>query len=120
MIVAHSMRTLLHAAIVAVACACIGSAVVAQRVEPAESLARVRLVVTTRATSASVSVKGATVASYIAAVASGPPSAAVSRTGAVLQVSRNVAGQIAEAQFAVILADVVPDTLVVWSLTSDS
>jgi hypothetical protein len=120
MIAEHGMRTLLHVVIVGVACACIGSAVVAQRGEPAESLARVRLIITTRATSASVSVKGATVATYIAAIASGPPSATVSRIGAVLQVSRNVAGQTAEAQFDVVLADVAPSTAVEWSLTSAS
>jgi glycosyl hydrolase family 99 len=92
---------------------------IAQQTTTEESLARVRLVVTTRAGGVTVSARGATVASYIAAVNSGPASTTVSRTGRVLQVSRNVAGQSAEAQFDVVLADVA-NAAIVWDLAADT
>jgi Glycosyl hydrolase family 99 len=92
---------------------------IAQQTATEERLARVRLVVTTRAGGAAVSVRSATVASYIAAVNSGPPSATVSRTGRVLQLSRNVAGQNAEAQFDVVLADLT-SAPIVWEVATDT
>src|SRR4051794_32884180 len=84
-----------------------------------ESLARVRVVVTTSAGGVAVTARGATVASYIAAVNSGPASTTVTRTGRVLQLSRNVAGQSAEAQFDVVLADVT-DAPIVWEVATDT
>jgi len=107
-------------AAIALVFAWIGAAVVAQRPAPTESLARVRLIVTTKAASASIEVSGATIASYISSVDAGPLTASVSRTGRVLQLSRNVPGQTAEARFDVVLADVVPDVAIAWNLTADS
>jgi len=92
---------------------------VAQQRASEESLARVRLVVTTRAGGAAVTVRAATVASFIAAVNSGPASTTVSRTGRALQVSRNVVGQSAEAQFDVVLADVT-SAPIVWDVATDT
>jgi len=97
-----------------------GAIVGAQRLEPTEDLARVRLILSTKAASASIAVSGATVASYIAAVNAGATSASVSQTGRVLQLSRNVAGQPAEAQFDVVLADVAPGAAIAWNVATDS
>jgi glycosyl hydrolase family 99 len=113
------MRTRLRVTLIALTLGCAGVAVVAQRPDSAESLVRVRVIVTTKAASASVTVSGATVASFIAAVNAGPLSTTVSRTGRALQVSRNVAGQSAEAQFDVILADVAANAIV-WNLAADA
>ncbi|HJZ72126.1 MAG TPA: endo-1,3-alpha-glucanase family glycosylhydrolase [Vicinamibacterales bacterium] len=98
----------------------IGAVAVAQRLEPTESLARVRLILTTKAAAAQITVSGATVASYIAGVNAGPPSATVSQTGRQLQLSRNVAGQSADAQFDVVLADVAPGAAIVWNVATDA
>ena len=105
---------------VVLALASAGAAVLAQRLQPIESLARVRLIVTTKAASAQVTASGAMIASYIAAVSSGPPAATVSRTGPALQLTRNTRGQTAEAQFDVVLADVAADQPVTWTLAADS
>ena len=88
--------------------------------DPAEQLARVRLVVTTKAATVAITVGGATIASYISSVLDGPPTLTPSRTGRTLQLSRNLPGQSAEARFDVILADVAPGTAIVWNLTADS
>src|SRR5437762_4520565 len=88
--------------------------------DPAESLARVRLVVTTRAATAAITAGGATIASYISSVLDGPPAVSVSRTGRTLQLSGNVPGQPAEARFDIILADVAPGGTIAWNLTADS
>jgi len=109
-----------RAAVRALAFAFLGAALVAQRLQPVESLARVRVVLTTKAASASIAVSGATVASFISAVESGPPAATVARTGRALQLTRNVPGQPAEARFDVVLADVVPDGAIAWTLTTDA
>jgi hypothetical protein len=88
--------------------------------DPAEQLARVRLVVTTKAATVAITVGGATIASFISSVLDGPPTVTPSRTGRTLQLSRNVPGQSAEARFDVILADAAPGTAIVWNLTADS
>jgi glycosyl hydrolase family 99 len=88
--------------------------------DPAEQLARVRLIVTTKAASVAITVGNATIASYIPAVLDGPPTLTPSRTGRTLQLSRNVGGQSAEVRFDVILADAAPGTAIVWNVTSDS
>jgi hypothetical protein len=111
---------MLRVAAAALVGGCIGATAIAQRLDALEQLARVRIVVTTTAASASIAVRGATVASYISTVDSGPPTASVSRTGAVLQLSRNVAGQPVEATFDVVLADVASDSAIAWTLTTDS
>ena len=113
------MGTRVRAAIV-LALAFAGAEAVAQRLQPIESLARVRLIVTTKAGAAQVTASGATIASYIASVASGPPSAAVSSTGRALQLTRNAAGQTAEARFDVVLADVAADTPITWTLATNA
>jgi hypothetical protein len=110
-----------HPAVVALAFVCAALAVaVGQRIEPTENLVRVRVILSTKAAAASITVSGATVASFIAAINAGPASATVSRTGRALQLTRNVAGQSGEAQFDVILADVSPSVPIVWNLATDS
>ena len=113
------MRVRVKAACAALAIGFAAAAGIAQQTTAEESLARVRIVVTTRAGGAAVSARGATVASFIAAVNSGPASTTVSRTGRVLQVSRNVAGQSAEAQFDAVLADLT-DAPIVWDVATDA
>jgi len=88
--------------------------------EPGEGLARVRVIVATRAASVAITTRDATVASYIPAVLAGPASLAVSRTGQTLQLSRNIAGQAAEVSFDIILADVAQSRVVTWNVTADS
>jgi len=114
------MQTRVRAAGILLALLSAGLVAVADRLQPIESLARVRLIVTTKAASTSITATGATIASFISSVESGPPSAIVSRTGRALQLTRNVAGQTAEARFDVVLADVAPDTPITWSLAADS
>jgi hypothetical protein len=80
----------------------------------------VRVIVTTRAANVSVTVRDATIASYIPAILAGPASLTVSRTGRALQLSRNVAGQPAEARFDIILADAAPAAALTWNVTADS
>ncbi|PYR47836.1 MAG: hypothetical protein DMF95_15620 [Acidobacteria bacterium] len=97
-----------------------GVAAAPRNPDPAESLARVRLVVTTRAPTAAITVGGATIASYISSVLDGPPTVSASRTGRTLQLSGNVPGQSAEARFDIILADVAPGGTIAWNLTAGS
>jgi hypothetical protein len=88
--------------------------------DPARDLARVRLIVVTRAAVADVRINGATVASYVSTVLYGPSSARSSQTGQTLRLSRNVAGKVAEARFDVILAGVGSSGSVVWNLATGS
>ena len=81
----------------ALALAGVGMAAAPRNPDPAESLARVRLIVTTKAATAAVTVDGATIASYISSVLDGSPAVSVSRTGRTLRLSGNVPGQSAEA-----------------------
>jgi hypothetical protein len=98
-----------------------GAGVAAVRdTEPDEQLARVRLVVTSKAANVAITVGGATIASYISSMLSGAAAATPSRTGRTLQLSRNVPGQSAEARFDVVLADASPGSAIVWNLTSDA
>ncbi|MGH9145386.1 MAG: hypothetical protein ACRD1Q_01660, partial [Vicinamibacterales bacterium] len=92
-------------AVTVAACAVI-QPVVANPTDPVRNLSRVRLIVTTTAASADVTVTGATVASYLSTVLRGAPAVRTSQTGSTLRLSRNVAGQSAEASFDMILADV--------------
>lgn len=112
------MRRSLSLRVVALAFAGFGGAAVGRNPDPAENLARVRLVVTTSGATAAITVDGATIASYVSAVLDGPPSVSASLTGRTLQLSRNVAGQSAEARFDIILADVAPGTTIGWNLTA--
>jgi Glycosyl hydrolase family 99 len=106
--------------IVVLVIAGIGAGSGVQTPDTVERLARVRLVVTTKAASAAITVSGATIASYLSSVLDGPPAVVVSRTGGALQLSRNVPGQSAEAGFDVILADIAPGGSVAWNVTADS
>src|SRR5258707_1300148 len=90
----------------------------ARNPDPDEQLARVRLIVTTKAATVAITVGGATIASYISSVLDGPPAVTPSRTGRTLQLSRNVPGQSAEARFDIILADAAPGAAILWNLTS--
>ena len=87
---------------------------------PGDQLARARVIVATRAANVSITVRGATIASYLPTALDGPPSLALSRTGRTLQLSRNIAGQPAEARFDIILADAVPGSVLTWNVTADS
>jgi hypothetical protein len=105
--------------VVALALAGAGVAAVPPARDPAGSLARVRLVVTTKARSVAITVGDATIASYISSVLDGPPAVSVSRTGRTLQLSGNVPGESAEGRFDIILADVAPGGVIAWNLTAD-
>jgi hypothetical protein len=112
------MRRELSLPVVALAFAGLGGAAGVRIPDPADNLARVRLVVTTRAATAAITVDGATIASYLSSVLDGPSSVSASLTGRTLQLSRNVTGQSAEARFDVILADLAPDSVIGWNLTA--
>jgi glycoprotein endo-alpha-1,2-mannosidase len=88
--------------------------------DPGDQLARVRVIVTTQAANVSLTVRDATIASYLSTALDGPASLTLSRTGRTLQLSRNVAGQSAEARFDIILADAVPGSALTWNVTADS
>jgi hypothetical protein len=88
--------------------------------DPADHLARVRLVVTTSASATSVTVDGATVASYLSAVLVGSTSVSASLTGRTLQLSGNAARQPAEARFDIILSGVEADSTIGWTLRADT
>jgi hypothetical protein len=105
---------------IALALAGISATGAVQTPDSAERFARVRLVVTTTAAAAAVTVGDARIASYVSSVLDGPPAVSVSRTGGTLQLSRNVAGRSAEASFDIILADVAPGRSVAWNVTADA
>jgi len=107
-------------ALVGLTLAAAGLSAAADDPELAEPLARVRLIVATRAANVAITARDATVASYIPAVLAGPASLTVSRTGRTLQLSRNIAGQSAEVSFDIILADVAESRVVGWNVTADS
>jgi len=84
-----------------------------------EQVARVRVIVTTTSASASIAVDGVRLASFVPIVLHGLPALSVGRTGRTLRLSRNVAGQSADVQFEVVLADAAADSIVTWKLTAD-
>jgi Glycosyl hydrolase family 99 len=106
--------------IAALALAGLAGAAAERRSDPADNLARVRLVVTTSASAASVTVDGATVASYLSAVVGGPAPVSASLTGRTLALSGNLARQPAEVRFDIILSGVTPDGTIGWNLTADA
>jgi glycosyl hydrolase family 99 len=115
------MASVFRAGVIVLALAAAGLAAAAvQDADPGDQLARVRVIVSTRAANVAVTVRDATIASFISTALDGPSSLTLSRTGRTLQLSRNVAGQPAEARFDIILADAVPGSVLTWSLTSDS
>jgi hypothetical protein len=106
--------------IAALALAGVAVGTVERRSDPADNLARVRLVVTTSAAAASVTVDGATVASYLSAVVGGPAPVSASLTGRTLEMSGNLARQPTEVRFDIILSGVAPDGTIGWNLTADA
>src|SRR5205814_5210544 len=87
--------------------------------DPAQNLARVRLLVATTAATTDVTVSGASIASYISAVLDGPDGTRASRTGATLRMSNPAAGRRAEARFDIVLAGVRAGGSLTWNLTTD-
>src|SRR5262249_20599757 len=88
--------------------------------DPAQNLARVRVIVVTTAATTDVTVSGATILSYISSVLAGPDGARTSRTGQTLRLSQNSPGQSAEAQFDAILGSVPSDGTLAWNLATSS
>jgi hypothetical protein len=94
------------------------AAVSAARGDPT-SLARVRVILTTSAAAAGITVDGATLASYRPSALTGSPTLYATHTGRTLQLSRNAAGQSAEATFDLVLADVQAGSAITWHIASD-
>lgn len=74
--------------------------------DPARNLAPVSLFVSTRAGAVDVTVANASVASYRSSIVSGREGVRSSQTGQTLRISGNIAGELAEARFDLILSDV--------------
>jgi len=94
--------------------------VAAPSTDPAHALARVRLVVATEASTAALTIAGATIASYDSAPLDALGATRTTHSGAILQLSRGTGGQTAEGQFDVVLADVPERGTITWSLTASS
>lgn len=86
--------------------------------DPAQNLARVRVIVSTTATIADVTIGGAVIASYRPVVLAGGGSTGGSHTGSVMRLSNGAPGQPAEVQFDVILAGVQPSGDVTWNVST--
>ena len=100
--------------------ATLGSSSPGPDADPAQNLARVRVIVVTTAATTDVTVSGATILSYISSVLAGPDGARTSRTGQTLRLSQNSPGQSAEAQFDAILGSVPSDGTLAWNLATSS
>jgi hypothetical protein len=87
--------------------------------DPARDLARVRLFVSTRAAAVDVTVANASVASYRSSVVSGRDGVRASQTGQALRISGNTAGEAAEAQFDIVLADVPASGPIRWQVSAE-
>ena len=87
--------------------------------DPARNLARVRLIVVATAGTTDITVEGATLASYTSRVLHGADGSGASQTGHVLRLTNKDPGHGAEAQFDIILADVVPVGTIAWAVTTD-
>lgn len=90
------MRTLHLLAIVLIIAS--GLSVVADR-DGSHTVSRIRLILSATAATASVTVDGATLAIYRPSAVIGSPGLYATDTGRTLQLSRNVAGEPAEATF---------------------
>ena len=86
--------------------------------DPAKNLAPVRLFVSTRAGAVDVIVANASVASYRSSIVSGHEGVRSSQTGQTLRISGNIAGEQAEAQFDLILADVPASGTIGWQVSA--
>ena len=87
--------------------------------DPARDLASVRLFVSTRAGAVDVSVAHASVASYRSSIVSGREGVRSSQTGQTLRISGNIPGELAEAQFDVILSDVPASGTIGWQVSAE-
>jgi hypothetical protein len=106
-------RAALLAAIVTMS-ASVSSSTAGVATDPARNLARVRLIVVATAARTDVTIEGATLASYTSRILSGASGSGASQTGHVLRLTNKAPGQQAEAQFDIILADVVPMGTIDW------
>jgi hypothetical protein len=86
--------------------------------DPAQNLARVRLVVSTNAATAAITISGATLASYISAPLDPGGATRTTHTGSTLQLSRGGSNQSADGQFDIVLADVPSQGTITWNLTA--
>ena len=87
--------------------------------DPARNLAPVRLFVSTRARAVDVTVANAAVASYRSSIVSGREGVRSSQTGQTLRISGNVAEELAEAQFDLILSDVPASGTIRWHVSAE-
>ncbi len=87
--------------------------------DPARNLARVRLFVSTRASTVDVTVTNAGTASYRSSIVSGREGVRSSQTGQTLRISGNIAGELAEAQFDLILSDVPASGTIGWHVSAE-
>ena len=116
------MKPVQHCVTVLLALAVLGAAQPLLRIDatdPARNLAPVRLFVSTRAGSVDVTVANASVASYRSSIVSGREGVRSSQTGQTLRISGNIAGELAEAQFDLILADVPDSGAVGWQVSAE-
>ena len=111
------MRTLHLLAIVLIIAS--GLSVVADR-DGSHTVSRIRLILSTTAATASVTVDGATLASYRPSAVIGSPGLYATHTGRTLQLSRNVAGEPAEATFDVILDGVPLGSAITWHVDTST
>ena len=87
--------------------------------DPARNLSPVRLFVSTRAGAVDVTVTNAVVASYRSSIVSGREGVRSSQTGQTLRISGNTAGELAEAQFDLILSDVPASGRMGWQVSAE-
>jgi glycosyl hydrolase family 99 len=95
-------------------CASVPSSTADVPTDPARNLARVRLIVVATAATTDVTIEGATLASYSSRILRAAAGSGASQTGHVLRLTNKAPGQEAEAQFDIILADVVPMGTIDW------
>jgi hypothetical protein len=99
--------------------AAVGIATALSDSDPARNLARVRLVVSTHASTAAITVAGATIASYDSAPLDGARATRTTHTGSTMQLSRG-AGESADGQFDVVLSDVPARGSITWTLAASA
>ena len=116
------MKPVRHCVPVLLALGVLGAAQPVLRIDatdPARNLAPVRLFVSTRAGAVDVTVANASVASYRSSIVSGREGVRSSQTGQTLRISGNIAGELAEAQFDLILADVPDSGAISWHVSAE-
>ena len=87
--------------------------------DPARNLAPVSLFVSTRAGAVDITVANASVASYRSSIVSGREGVRSSQTGQTLRISGNIAGELAEARFDLILSDVPAAGTIGWQVSAE-